>query len=89
MSTLITKTWCIISPSHKKPLAQALCCTSHNIINMAEQRLVIDDEGDVDLLVGVGKKRLRVSSKVLKMASQVFRVMFSDKYREGTELRQK
>jgi hypothetical protein len=49
----------------------------------------IDDEGDVDLIVGDVKKRLRVSSKALMLASKVFRIMFSDKFKEGNDLRQR
>ena len=58
-------------------------------IAMEEQpeRLIIDDEGDVDLIVGPEKKCIRVCSKVLQLASKVFRVMFSEKFKEGNDLR--
>lgn len=54
-------------------------------------RVVIDDDGDIDLVVGVDaeQRRLRVSSKVLSLASKVFRVMFSEGFKEGNDLRMK
>lgn len=53
------------------------------------ERVIVDDDGDVDLLVGPEETRLRVSSKVLTLASKVFSAMFSDRFKEGNALRKK
>lgn len=49
---------------------------------------VIDNEGDVTLVVGPEReKRLRVSSHMLKRGSSVFKAMFSDRFAEGAQQR--
>ena len=48
--------------------------------------LVADPNGDVDFLVGPLEKTLKVSSKVLSLASPVFAALFSPKYSEGNAL---
>jgi hypothetical protein len=50
---------------------------------------VIDESGDVELLVGPRKCRIRVSSKVLSLSSKVFSIMSSDEFKEGNDLRTK
>lgn len=57
----------------------------------SSDRVIIDNDGNIDLLVGADSqpKRLRVSSKVLLLASKVFRAMLSDKFKEGNDLRMK
>lgn len=49
---------------------------------------ILDDEGDVMLVVGRSEPcRIRVSSKILSLASDVFKAMFSPRFREGSSLR--
>lgn len=45
---------------------------------------VIDDNGDVVLVVGPDKARTRISSTILMRASRVFAAMFSGTFAEGT-----
>lgn len=56
---------------------------------MAPERTeVVDNEGDVTLVVGPeGKKRFRVSSHMLERGSSVFKAMFSDRFAEGAQQR--
>ena len=48
-------------------------------------RGIIDDDGDV--LVQTSSKELLVSSKILALASPVFKAMFSSKFLEGSTIR--
>ena len=49
---------------------------------------ILDDEGEVILVVGKPEPcRIRVSPKVLSLASDVFKAMFSPRFREGSSLR--
>ena len=49
---------------------------------------ILDDEGDIMLVVGRSEPcRIRVSSKILSLASNVFKAMFGPHYREGLSLR--
>jgi hypothetical protein len=47
---------------------------------------MIDVDGDLVLVVGPDERRIVVSSKVLTLASKVFKAMLSRKFKEGTEL---
>ena len=52
------------------------------------EHFVADPEGDVRFIIGNSEftKVLRVSSKVLSLASPVFKALFSPKFSEGTAL---
>ena len=47
---------------------------------------IIDPDGDLVLVVGSEEMRLKVNSVVLRLASKVFRAMFSTTFKEGFEL---
>jgi hypothetical protein len=49
----------------------------------------IDPAGDVRLEIGRESKSLLVSSKVLSLASSVFKAMFGPHFQEGNSLAQK
>ena len=53
--------------------------------DQATNREIIDDDGDV--LVQTNSKELILSSKILALASPVFKAMFSPKFREGSTAR--
>ena len=53
--------------------------------NQVIDREIIDDDGDV--LVQTGSKELLVSSKILALASPVFKAMFNSKFLEGSTIR--
>ncbi|KAH6673377.1 hypothetical protein B0J14DRAFT_562842 [Halenospora varia] len=55
---------------------------------LSEEPVKIDPDGDVLFVVGCDKltARLRVSSKVLSLASPVFAAMFSPRFKEGSSL---
>ena len=57
------------------------CETPERVID----REIIDDDGDV--LVQTSSKELLVSSKILALASPVFKAMFNSKFREGSTVR--
>lgn len=46
----------------------------------------VDPEGDVILVVGPDKRRMRVDSRCLRRASKVFAAMFSTRFAEGQNL---
>lgn len=47
---------------------------------------IIDEDGDLTLIVGDTKHRILVASKVLTLVSKVFKAMLSRNFREGQEL---
>lgn len=49
----------------------------------------VDSDGDLTLLVGPDKVRLLVSSKVLTLASKVFRTMLRPIFKEGVEFEER
>lgn len=51
------------------------------------ETVIVAPEGDVILVVGADKKRLRVSSTFLSQSSSVFKAMFSGKFAEGEYFR--
>ena len=53
--------------------------------DQAVDREIIDEDGDV--LVQSGSKELLVSSKILALASPVFKAMFNSKFLEGSTIR--
>lgn len=55
----------------------SLYVTNHNMANIS----VIDQEGDVILICG--EDEFQVSSKVLSLASPVFKALFSPRFAEG------
>lgn len=46
----------------------------------------VDSEGDVTLVVGDEKKKIRVDSHCMRKGSEVFNAMFSARFAEGLEL---
>ena len=52
-------------------------------IEMADHQEDIDPHGDVILIVGQDKKRLRVSAMMLFAASPVFKALLGPHFREG------
>ena len=57
------------------------------LIDHASRTVGIDDDGDIDLECSFpgGAKPLRVSSRVLSMASPVFKRMFVSRFRESMD----
>lgn len=57
-------------------------------INGKSDDWILDNEGDIMLIVGSSDPcHIRVSSKILSLASDVFKAMFSPHFREGSSLR--
>ncbi|SLM41255.1 hypothetical protein LPUS_12201 [Lasallia pustulata] len=57
-------------------------------ITVVPENWILDDEGDIILAVGpTGAHRITVSSKVLCLASDVFKAMTKPRFREGLSLR--
>ncbi|KAF2495659.1 hypothetical protein BU16DRAFT_527437 [Lophium mytilinum] len=47
------------------------------------ESIILDDDGDVTLIVGNLSTKIRVSSQVLRLASPVWKAMFSDRFAES------
>jgi hypothetical protein len=52
----------------------------------ALQPVICDPSGDVMLIVGSNKGKIQVSSKVLRLASPVFKALLGPNFKEGIEL---
>jgi BTB/POZ domain len=60
-------------------------CSMQTSDRAVADRDVIDEDGDV--LIQSGSKELLVSSKILSLASPVFKAMFNSRFREGSTAR--
>lgn len=49
-------------------------------------KISIDEDGDLIFIVGIENQRLRLSSKLLTIASKVFKIMLFGHFKESREL---